>query len=232
MTAGRVGIVLMASLLWVVAAAAAAPAGDFRQRMRPCEACHGKEGRPTADGYYPRIAGKPAGYLYEQLLNFRDGRRILPMMIYMVDRQDEAYLRQMAEYFSRLEFPYAPPAAVNRSAATMKQGENLARHGDPSRRIPACMACHGQRLTGAAPAVPGLLGLPHYYVAAQLNAWRQGLRHARAPDCMAEIAQRLAPEDLDAVSAWLASQAVPVDARAPALRLDPPLRCGSLEPRS
>jgi hypothetical protein len=31
-------------------------------------------GPRRADGYYPRIAGKPAGYLYNQLLNFRDGR--------------------------------------------------------------------------------------------------------------------------------------------------------------
>lgn len=234
MTARRLASLLIASLLSLAAvsiAADAAPADDFRQRMRPCEACHGREGRPAADGYYPRIAGKPAGYLYEQLLNFRDGRRILPMMIYMVERQDEAYLRQMAEYFSRLEFPYAPPAPVNRSAAVMQQGADIARRGDASRNIPACMACHGERLTGAAPAVPGLLGLPHFYLAAQLNAWRQGLRHARAPDCMSEIAQRLAPKEVDAVSAWLASQPVPVNARAPVLRLEPLLKCGSLEPR-
>jgi cytochrome c553 len=231
MTVCRAAILFVVSLLCSVAVAADAPADDFRQRMRPCEACHGREGRPAADGYYPRIAGKPAGYLFEQLLNFRDGRRILPMMIYMVERQDESYLRQMAEYFSQLEYPYPPPAPVNRNAASMKQGADLARRGDPVRNIPACMACHGERLTGAAPAVPGLLGLPHYYLAAQLNAWRQGLRHARAPDCMAEIAQRLSPEDVDAVSAWLASQPVPSNARAPVLHLEPPLKCGSLEPR-
>ena len=93
------------------------------------------------------------------------------------------------------------------------------------------MTCHGRQLTGIAPAVPGLLGLPQYYLAAQLNSWRQGLRHARAPDCMAEIAQALQPADVDAVSAWLASQPVPRDARAPLQRFEAPLRCGSLEPR-
>jgi cytochrome c553 len=36
-----------------------------------CTLCHGKEGVAGTDGYYPRIAGKPAGYLYQQLLNFR-----------------------------------------------------------------------------------------------------------------------------------------------------------------
>ena len=83
MTVRRVANIFLAMLLWtataVVAVAAAPLADEFRLRMRPCEACHGKEGRPAADGYYPRIAGKPAGYLYEQLLNFRDGRRILPI---------------------------------------------------------------------------------------------------------------------------------------------------------
>ena len=45
------------------------------QRAQACTLCHGKEGRAAADGYYPRLAGKPHGYLYKQLLNFRDGRR-------------------------------------------------------------------------------------------------------------------------------------------------------------
>ena len=53
---------------------AAAPAFEdsMAQRTLACTACHGKEGRAGPDGYYPRIAGKPAGYLYNQLLNFRD----------------------------------------------------------------------------------------------------------------------------------------------------------------
>jgi cytochrome c553 len=226
-----VATLLLALLCGSLDAAAPPPVDNFKQRMQPCESCHGREGRPSTDGYYPRIAGKPAGYLYEQLLNFRDGSRVSPMMTYMVDRQSEAYLRQMAEYFSGLEFPYAPPDMTKRSAALLAQGAQLARHGDAARNIPACTACHGERLTGIAPAVPGLLGLPQYYLAAQLGAWREGLRQARAPDCMADIARRLTPVDLEAVSAWLAAQPVPAVARAPTVRLNPPVTCGSLEPR-
>ena len=33
---------------------------SMAQRMQACVVCHGKEGRATRDGYYPRIAGKPA----------------------------------------------------------------------------------------------------------------------------------------------------------------------------
>ncbi len=40
-------------------------------------------------------------------------------------------------------------------------------------------------MTGRAPFIPGLLGLPRDYLNAQLGAWRNGQRHASPPDCMA-----------------------------------------------
>jgi cytochrome c553 len=203
----------------------------LEQRLRPCTTCHGEQGRPAPDGYYPRIAGKLAGYLFEQLLNFRDGRRDYAMMSYLVDRQSEAYLREMANYFAELDLPYPAPAPIAREAAVFKLGERLVREGDSSRDLPACAACHGERLTGTAPRVPALLGLQRFYMVAQLSAWRDGRRRARAPDCMAEIAQRLRPEEIDAVVSWLASQPMPSDPRPAAGTLKPPLRCGSLEPR-
>ncbi len=59
---------------------------------------------------------------------------------------------------------------------------------------------------GVAPSIPGLLGLPRDYLNAQLGAWRGGKRRAQAPDCMAQVAKALAPEDISAISAWLAAQ--------------------------
>ena len=35
------------------------------QRLQACTPCHGREGVATADGYFPRIAGKPEAYLFE-----------------------------------------------------------------------------------------------------------------------------------------------------------------------
>jgi len=48
---------------------------------------------------------------------------------------------------------------------------------------------------------------------------------------MAEVARKLEGGDLNAVSAWLASQPVPVNAKAAAALPAPaPLRCGSVMP--
>jgi cytochrome c553 len=90
------------------------------------------------------------------------------------------------------------------------------------------MACHGERLGGVAPAIPGLLGLPRDYINAQFGAWRNQVRRAHAPDCMAMIASRLSLADVAAVSSWLAAQPVPADARpADSIARPLPLACGS-----
>jgi cytochrome c553 len=220
-----------AALAAMLLLCAAQASDDFAPRVQPCATCHGEQGRATADGYYPRIAGKPAGYLFEQLLNFRDGHRSHELMRYLVKRQREDYLREMAEHFAALELPYAAPIPARAAASTLARGESLVRQGDAARGLPACEACHGAALTGLQPAVPGLIGLPYDYLAAQLGAWRSGLRRARAPDCMADIAKALAPADIEALAAWLAAQPVPVDAKAPSGQVASDMACGSLEPR-
>lgn len=203
----------------------------FAPRVLPCAGCHGEQGRATPDGYYPRIAGKPAGYLFEQLLNFRDGLRRHDQMRYFVERQREDYLHDMAAHFAALDLPYPAPLAPQVDAAVLRRGQTLAREGDAALDLPACSACHGEALTGLQPAVPGLLGLPMDYLAAQLGAWREHTRRARAPDCMAQIAQALAPRDIEALAAWLSAQPLPADTQAPAGEIASERRCGSLEPR-
>jgi cytochrome c553 len=220
---------IVALLLSVVATAGAAELDTIAQRALPCAACHGEAGRATNDGYYPRIAGKPAGYLHHQLVNFAEGRRHNPQMTYMVQRQDDAFLRELAEYFSAQDLPYPPPQAPQASGERLALGERLVRAGDAARGLPSCQGCHGERLTGVAPDVPGLVGLPYDYLVGQFGAWREGHRKALAPDCMAQIAQRLSPEDIGAVAAWLASQPVPDDAHpAAGSGSGLPMRCGSV----
>lgn len=113
------------------------------QRLLACSACHGKQGRAGPDGYYPRIAGKPPGYLYNQLLNFRDGRRHYGLMARLLDTLSDAYLLEIAQHFASLDLPYPPPQPAAAPAALLARGERIALRGDSAARVPACAQCHG-----------------------------------------------------------------------------------------
>lgn len=203
----------------------------LEQRITACTSCHAPKDAPGAPGrqeYFPRISGKPAGYLYNQLINFREGRRRYPMMNYMVEHMPDAYLHEIADWFAAQHLPSPAPAPTTASPTALERGRQLATRGDPALKVPACIACHGERLAGVAPAIPGLIGLPRDYINAQFGAWRNRVRQAHAPDCMAQIAGRLSLDDVSAVSSWLAAQPMPADPRpAEAISRPLPLACGS-----
>jgi cytochrome c553 len=223
-----------ALLLPACLAAGAAPQrfeDTIAQRVQACTACHGPQGRAGPDGYYPRIAGKPAGYLYNQLVSFREQRRHYRLMNHLLQGLPDDYLREIAEYFAGLEVPYPPPQPTAGTAEMLQRGRALVTQGDAARGLPACVSCHGAAMTGLAPNIPGLLGLPRDYLNSQLGAWKTRQRQAHAPDCMAQVAQLLATDDVAALSSWLAAQPLPASPKAVSALPEPlPLRCGSAPP--
>ena len=218
-------------------------------RVLACAPCHGAQGQGiqglAAQGLaaqgpgeqaldmgsdaFPRLSGKPAGYLFNQLAAFRDGRRRYPPMNYLLEYLPDPYLHAMADHFAAQRPPLPPPAIPVASEAVMARGHLLVTGGDPNRGIPACAGCHGPGFTGMEPAIPGLLGLRPNYISAQLGAWRYGTRTAAAPDCMQAVAGRLTEADVTAVAAWLSALPSPPDPE-PAARgsLAMPLHCGSV----
>ena len=216
--------------LAIGAAQAAPPVQDtLAQRAKACTLCHGQQGRAAADGYYPRLAGKPQGYLHQQLLAFRDGRRQYGPMSELIAPLSDAYLHELAGYFAALDLPYDRPQPASLPPAELARAQALLFKGDGSRHLPACAACHGENLAGARPFIPGLLGLPRDYLNGQLGAWRSGQRSATAPDCMAQIARKLLPAEINAISQWLAAQPVPPGYKpAASLPAELPLSCGGL----
>ncbi|RDD81626.1 cytochrome c4 [Dyella tabacisoli] len=202
----------------------------IQQRVASCAACHGVhgEGSPKS-GFFPRLAGKPAGYLARQLKDFQEGLRKYGPMEYTVRHLSPEYMQEIAEYFAQQQVPYSRSPVPRVSAATLQRGETLALKGDPARELPACASCHGAQLTGVQPHIPGLVGLPYDYLSSQLGSWRTKTRATVAPDCMAVVANRLSDSDISAVSAWLASHELPADLHAqPAGSVTPPLHCGVL----
>jgi len=189
---------------------------SIEARVQGCVTCHGQSGQGTQNGYFPRIAGKPARYLYNQLIAFRDGTRKYPPMNYLVAYLPDAYLKEMADHFAAQRPAFAPKEASQLDAATIERGKAIATVGDPARAIPACIACHGAGLTGMEPGIPGLVGLRSAYNRVAMRFMQSG------------SAARLSEKDVAAVSAFLAMQAPPKDASPESANLvRMPLACGS-----
>ncbi len=201
---------------------------SIEARVQGCVTCHGQSGQGTKNGYFPRIAGKPAGYLYNQLVAFRDGKRHYAPMNYLLAYLPDAYLHEIAEHFSKERPEFSKPEKTLASPATLARGQLIATQGVGAQQVPACVACHGAGLTGMEPGIPGLAGLRSSYIAAQLTRWRVGDRHAAAPDCMKRIASRLSETDVTAVADWLSQQVPPRDPSPESSNLQRmPLACGS-----
>ncbi|MEO8383755.1 MAG: cytochrome c4 [Betaproteobacteria bacterium] len=219
----RILLLLAAGANLSAQASPVSAADTIAERVKPCLACHAAEGRRSKDEYYPRLAGKPQGYLFNQMLNFRDGRRLNRAMSLLMQNLSDEYLQEIAGYFASLE----PHYSAAKGQAT--EAPALIRIGDPARKIPACTACHGKELLGVAPSIPGLLGLPNDYVAAQMGAWRVDLRRATTPDCMGGIAKQLSDVEVNAVAQWLAVQPLLPGAHpAATLKEALPMKCGSV----
>jgi cytochrome c553 len=148
-------------------------------------------------------------------------------MTWMVDHLSDDYLHEIADYFStqhiRRRCWRAEPAA-----AELERGRQLVTRGDPALKVPACIACHGERLTGALPAIPGLLGLPRDYINAQFGAWRNGSAAPMRPIAWGRLPGACPwPTSRRSRPGWRAS---PRPTRRPAAEADPApssAACGS-----
>jgi cytochrome c553 len=144
----NVGIAVCIFLIygWAQSAELNVAPDTLEARAQGCATCHGPHGEGVKDLNFPRIAGKPAGYLWNQLRNFRDGQRSYPPMNYLVAYLHDDYLRELAGYFAAQGIKQTAP--LEPDSAAPAAGEHLARQGDVANGVPACVLCHGKLLTG------------------------------------------------------------------------------------
>jgi cytochrome c553 len=81
-------------------------------------------------------------------------------------------------------------------------GTRLATVGDEDKEIQACESCHGAQGSGQAPAIPPLAGQYAQYIAFQMGMWQKGYRKNDANQQMANIANRLSPQDAEAIGLY------------------------------
>ena len=65
-----------------------------------CKGCHGSQGEGR--GSFPRVAGQHPDYLYQALVEYKQGARSSSLMK-SVKKLDDATLKQMADYYSALK---------------------------------------------------------------------------------------------------------------------------------
>ena len=211
-------VVAIVAVVWSVLAVTGAHAqsvpvppfeDSLAQRLQACVGCHGERGGGVVDAAFPRLAGQPAAYLASQMKAFRDGQRTYAPMNYLMARQTDAYLQEIATWFSAQK-PDARVVDARRRAApdasAMAAGEALVRQGRPDAGLPACVACHGATLNGTLPGIPALAGMPRDFLIEQVGSWKTGSHRSPEPNCMARIAQRMSGADIVAAATWLALQ--------------------------
>ena len=84
-------------------------------------------------------------------------------MAQLVEPLSDAYSDGIAQYFSALEFPTRRRCRRPHRPRSLRTGQQLLLQGDQSRQLPACGPARSA-MTGVCPTVPGLLGLPRYYL--------------------------------------------------------------------
>jgi cytochrome c553 len=172
-----------------------------------CTACHQPDGRgmniPGGESW-PRLAGLDANYLYKQLQDFKQGKRISTSMAPFAAMLSEQQLKDVALYYSQLP---ATPGQGGQGAdvALLAHGKKLAESGDWDRYIVPCATCHGPANQGAGQYFPGIAGQHAGYIEQQLMDWKQGKRENDPQHLMLAIAERMNEQDIKAVAAWLST---------------------------
>lgn len=182
--------------------------GDRLERIRDaCAPCHGLDGAGRG-GAFPVLAGQRAEYMTRALRAYRDGRRHSGIMEQVAAGLSDSDGADAARYYAGL--PRLARDAAS-SPASIARGRALAARGVRSRRVPACIECHGPSTAPKNPAYPILAGQPAAYLRQQLLLLQQGRRGgSEYVHLMQPIARRLRAEETADLAAYFSS--VEVDA--------------------
>lgn len=143
-----------------------------------CAACHGPQGQGMQALNAPKIAGQDPWYLKRQLQNYQQGLRGA--------HEDDIFGRQMAPMARTLATEEAVSNIVAHiqtfpdEAAPQTIEGNIAAGGN---RFIVCAYCHGANGEGIeAMNAPRLAGMTDWYLAQQLQNFKQGIRGEHPED--------------------------------------------------
>ena len=200
MKASQIGVFVLALSGLVAFSANAADAEAGKAKSAVCAACHGADGNST-NPIWPSLAGQHASYLYKQLMDFKEGRRVNASMTGMVAPLNEEDMRDLAAYFEG-----QPRKTVAVDDELLELGEKIYRGGITETQVPACMGCHSPTGEGNRPAGwPALKGQHPEYIVLQLQGFQLEHRANDTGRMMRNVAARMSEQEMKAVAAYAAA---------------------------
>ncbi|MGJ7521829.1 c-type cytochrome [Variovorax sp. LT1P1] len=199
---------LLAALMGaaVGAASAQAPAkpakpdlakGEAAYTAKACASCHNADGN-SAIAANPKLAQQHPEYILKQLQEFKSGKRKNAVMQGMAATLSDEEMRDVAWFVGSKTAK--PGFAKEKDLVAL--GEKIYRGGIADRTIPACASCHSPNGAGMPAQYPRLGGQHADYTAAQLVAFRDGVRANSAQ--MTGVAAKLNDREIKAVSDYIA----------------------------
>jgi cytochrome c553 len=162
-----------------------------------CAACHGANGN-SGTPTYPKLSQQHPEYLVKQLQEFKSAKRKNAIMQGFAAMLSDEDMKNVAYWATSKKA--APGFSKDKETVTM--GERIYRGGISDRQIPACAGCHSPTGGGIPSQYPRLSGQHSEYAAAQLTAFRDGVRTNSLQ--MTQIAAKLNDKEIRAVSDYIA----------------------------
>jgi cytochrome c553 len=162
-----------------------------------CAACHTNDGSRGSPAN-PIIQGQHPEYLVKQLMEFKAGKRVNPIMTGIASTLSADDMRNVAAFYASKQ---AKPGFAKQKA-TVALGEKIYRGGIADRNVPACAGCHSPTGAGIPAQYPRIGGQHADYAQAQLVAFRGGVRTNSAQ--MTGVAAKLNDREIQAVADYVA----------------------------
>ncbi|MEO7159456.1 MAG: c-type cytochrome, partial [Polaromonas sp.] len=162
-----------------------------------CAACHGADGNSGTPAY-PKLSQQHPEYLVKQLQEFKSGKRKNAIMQGFTTTLSDDDMKNVAYWATSKKAK--PGFAKEKELVTM--GERIYRGGIAERQIAACAGCHSPSGAGIPAQYPRLSGQHSEYTAAQLTAFRDGVRGNSLP--MTQVAAKLNDKEIRAVADYIA----------------------------
>ena len=167
-----------------------------------CARCHGRKGEGRENAAFPRLAHQREGYTLAALDAYANDQRYSGIMQPIAAAMSADERAEVARYYAAQARGPQDQAAPERIA----RGREIATHGIPVERVPACASCHGPRPEKRNPDYPRIAGQYAEYIVQQLELFQRRARGgSKHHHLMHKAATPLKPEQMRDVAAFYAS---------------------------